>query len=319
MNTNMIDRYLHTVRFWLPDNGNADDIIAELREDLMSQIDGRDLSDDDLAALLKRRGEPSFVASQFGQHKPLIAAEWMPIYWFVVQLVVLRILVPVFVLLIGPIEWLQTKGDANAVSFILRELGNLFVAQIFAAGAITTVFALLQRTPFRVNWDPRKLPPVPTRPARGSRQSKGSLIVEMVAGVIGSCVWIAILRSPEMASITIATVRLEIAPMWLHYIWPILVLTLASVMLNWFLLAWPMRLEYGPWLRVAIDAANLAILCAILLHGPPWIEASVAAIENVINASMTLGFIVAILVSSWELMLKIRTNLRSGLHAPTLS
>ena len=312
MNTNLIDRYLNTIRFWLPDDQPADDIIAEIREDLMSQIDGRELNDDELAALLKRRGEPSFVASQFGKHKPLIGSEWMPAYWFVLRLVTLRILVPVFCLIIGPIEWLQAPVHANFITFCLRQIWSLLVAQALAAGIITAIFAMLDRLQIQIHWDPRKLPNMPIGRAKVyTGRTRSSIVADLVAGAIATCVWVAVLRSPDMATWTIGSVRLSIAPVLFQYLWPFLILSLFGLALNWFLLAWPMRLSWGPWLRVALDAANLAVLCMLLAHGPPWIECNVPAYEESINLSMTIGFIAAIAISAWETMARIRANMRA--------
>ncbi len=68
----LVECYLHAVRFWLP-RARQDDILAELSEDLRSQIDdretelGRRLDEDEVAAILKKRGQPTRTAlSVFG-------------------------------------------------------------------------------------------------------------------------------------------------------------------------------------------------------------------------------------------------------------
>ena len=54
----LVDRYLHAVKFWLPRN-QKDDIIAELSEDLRSQIEdqeaelGHKLTDAEVEPILK--------------------------------------------------------------------------------------------------------------------------------------------------------------------------------------------------------------------------------------------------------------------------
>ena len=63
----LLDRYLQAVRFWLPAK-QKHDIIAELSEDLHSQIDeneaalGRPLNEDEQVDLLKRLGPPTRAA-----------------------------------------------------------------------------------------------------------------------------------------------------------------------------------------------------------------------------------------------------------------
>lgn len=66
----LIERYLHAVKFWLP-KAERDDILAELSEDIRLQIEerekelGRPLDDGEVAAILKRRGDPGSVASRY--------------------------------------------------------------------------------------------------------------------------------------------------------------------------------------------------------------------------------------------------------------
>ena len=73
----LLDRYLQAVRFWLPKT-QQDDIIAELSEDLQSQIDdkerefGHSLSSDQVSAILKRCGSPILVASRYRNQTYLI-------------------------------------------------------------------------------------------------------------------------------------------------------------------------------------------------------------------------------------------------------
>jgi len=59
----LLNRYLHAVGFWLP-KPQQDDIIAELSEDLRSQIEdraaalGHSLDDDGIAAILTSAATP---------------------------------------------------------------------------------------------------------------------------------------------------------------------------------------------------------------------------------------------------------------------
>src|ERR1700686_3233741 len=63
----LLDRYLQAVRFWLP-RAQQNDIIAELGDDIRSQIEdresalGRPLNEDEQVALLQQTGHPMRVA-----------------------------------------------------------------------------------------------------------------------------------------------------------------------------------------------------------------------------------------------------------------
>ena len=104
----LLDRYLNAVRFWLP-SAQQEDIIAELGEDIRSQMEeteaslGRKLTDDDLAAILKQRGHPMLMAGRYVPQQSLIGPVLYPAYLVVLKIVVLWVLVPVFILIVGPV------------------------------------------------------------------------------------------------------------------------------------------------------------------------------------------------------------------------
>ncbi len=71
----LIDRYLQAVRFWLPKSKQQQGLIAELGEDLQSQVDareeelGRALTRTEVSDILKRCGSPMVVASRLGPQR----------------------------------------------------------------------------------------------------------------------------------------------------------------------------------------------------------------------------------------------------------
>jgi hypothetical protein len=73
----LLDRYLQAIEFWLPKR-QRQDIIAELSEDLRSQIEeketelGRKLEDAEVEAILKRCGAPLEAASRYRPQQYLI-------------------------------------------------------------------------------------------------------------------------------------------------------------------------------------------------------------------------------------------------------
>ena len=66
----LLERYLQAVKFWLSKE-QKEDIIAELSEDIRSQIDeketelGRKLNEVELESILKQRGRPILVANRY--------------------------------------------------------------------------------------------------------------------------------------------------------------------------------------------------------------------------------------------------------------
>jgi len=177
--TDLINRYLQAVRFWLPKSHRQEDLIAELGEDLRSQIEdnetelGHPLDNAEIAAILKRCGSPMMVAGRLGPQRHLIGPALFPIYEFVLKMVLLWILVPVFVFIVGPANVANSGG--NWPLAILSTFGDLWSGLFIAAGIITLVFAIIERTNTQlgteIKWDPLKLPPV-----RKEEQRKPSLL-----------------------------------------------------------------------------------------------------------------------------------------------
>ena len=65
----ILDRYLQAIKFWLPNSQH--DIVAELRDDIRSQVEeqetslGRSLNESEWEGLLKQRGRPLLVAEKY--------------------------------------------------------------------------------------------------------------------------------------------------------------------------------------------------------------------------------------------------------------
>lgn len=168
-NMELIDRYLQAVRFWLPKSNRQQDLLTELGEDLRSQIEdkeselGHSLDKAEIAEILKRCGSPMMVAGRLGPQRHLIGPALFPIYEFVLKMVLVWILVPVFIFIVGPVNVANGGGDWGAA--ILQTFGDLWSGLFIAAGIVTLVFAIIERTSCHlgseIKWDPLKLPPVP--------------------------------------------------------------------------------------------------------------------------------------------------------------
>src|ERR1700680_4145389 len=113
----LVDRYLQAVRFWLPKSHRQEDLLVELGEDLRSQIEekeselGHPLEEAEMSAMLKRCGSPMMVAGRLGPQQHLIGPALFPIYEFVLKMVLLWILVPVFIFIVGPVNLANAGGN----------------------------------------------------------------------------------------------------------------------------------------------------------------------------------------------------------------
>src|SRR5690349_3970708 len=102
----ILDRYLKAVKLWLPSE-QRQDIIAELSEDLHSQIEdreselGRPLNNAEVDAILKKLGPPMLVAQRYLPQRSLIGPALFPTYWFVLRFSWLCIYTPWLIIVIG--------------------------------------------------------------------------------------------------------------------------------------------------------------------------------------------------------------------------
>ena len=188
----LLDRYLQAVRFWLP-RKQQEDIIAELGDDLRSQIEeresalGRPLNEDELVAILQQAGNPLWVASRYQKQQALIGPVLFPLYSFVLKIVALGYLVPWFLAWIVLTLFVPSHPAVNPALALIGRWGSLWTTTIIIFGSVTLAFAILERVQSAMRalqqWDPRKLPRL--RPK--DRVSR----VESVFGLVFSVVYIA--------------------------------------------------------------------------------------------------------------------------------
>ncbi len=239
----LIDRYLQAVRFWLPKTRRQEDLLAELGEDLRSQVEdketelGHALDAAEMAAILKRCGSPMTVAGRLGPKRHLIGPGLFPIYGFVLKMVLLWILVPVFIFIVGPVNLANSGGDWG--SAVVTTLSNLWSGLFVAAGIVTLVFAILERTSAHLGagcfWDPLKLPPV------RKDERKPSLlkaVCELGFGFFG-LIWLLLVPHNPVLILGPAAALLKAGPILHTFYLPIVLLSVAALFRSGITLARP--------------------------------------------------------------------------------
>ena len=281
----LVDRYLQAVRFWLP-KGQQDDIIAELSEDLRSQIEekeaqlGHPLNEADAEDLLRRRGRPLLVANRYLPQQYLIGPVLFPTYRFVLKVVALCYLVP-WIVVWAALMWLSPSHRApQTATDRLAAIGVAWSTWWFIAlvlvGAVTAVFAVLERvqakSKFLENWDPRKLPAV-----RDTNQiPRSASLIEAAANVTFLIWWAASMSSPVV--VDRPEVRIVLTPQWEYFFWSFLSLAIANTLLAGVNLVRPYWTRVRAALRLASDVLGAALFCWML-------KASILAEITVANVS----------------------------------
>jgi hypothetical protein len=336
----LLDRYLQAVRFWLP-KAQQEDIIAELSSDLHSQIDdretelGRPLDNAELEVILRKCGSPILVASRYRPQTQLIGPALFPIYLFVLKVVLLWILVPVFIVIVGPAMIL---GETNRWGALVETASTLLHSMFVAAGVITIIMAVLERTQATLHlfekWDLRSLPPAPRKVQPSSRTQT---IFELIFGVVG-LLWLLLLPQYPFLILGPAAAFLKPAPMWHAFYLPLLLLALAGLARQCVSL---MRPQWT-WLPPAAQLTN-TVLALIMLHfifnmaaktpNGEWHPFLVVAdhvasparaivIAAIVNISVMLGLggawiglCIAACVQTWQLLRKLRRQASGGCGA----
>lgn len=338
----LLDRYLQAVRFWLPKRRGQEDLLAELGEDLRSQFEakeaelGRPLELTEASAILKRCGVPMVVASRLGPKKHLIGPGLYPTYVFVLKMALLWILVPVFVFIVGPVNVANSHG--NVGSAIGTTIGDLWPGLFIAAGIITLVFAILERSQAHVEmackFDPLSLPAVQKTERKPSLATN---VCQMVFALFG-LLWLLLLPQYPVLILGPAAAFLQAAPV-VHSIYGFVVLlAVLSVLQPAIMLANP-EWTWVPPLSQLLQTVFSMILAKILInaaaHVPagdwhPFVVLS-DSVKNsapylktvaVLNASILVGLVcawvglcIAILVHLWRLMRSLRRR-ETGTQQP---
>lgn len=337
----LLDRYLQAVRFWLPKSTRQEDVLAELGEDLRSQIEeketelGRSLNPDEVSAVLKRCGSPMLVAGRLAPTRHLIGPVLFPIYAFVLKMVLLWILIPVFIFIVGPVDLANSNGNWGAAIGIT--LANLWSGLFIAAGIVTLVFAIVERTSVQFNieckWDPLKLPPV------RHHERKTSLVksaCELFFGLFG-LVWLLLVPHYPVLILGPAAAFLKAAPIWHTFYLPIVMLCLVGLARSATMLARPGWTSFPLWSQLLQNLLTFAVLNFLInaAHAGngswhPFLmpEDAVAnsahyiEVAGFVNLSILLclagtwlGLCIASVVQVWQLLMHLRKRF-SGANQP---
>jgi len=265
----LVNRYLQAVRFWLP-RRQQEDMIAELAEDLRSEIEersrtlGRPLTEGEVEELLRQRGSPILVANRYLPQQSLIGPLLFPIYRFVVIVVSLVLLVPIF------LGWLVTVlspgfGAVRShhwLSMIGLTGSHLWTGWFAAMGIVTLVFAILERTHAQQHilesWNPRKLPPV----RHPSLIPRSTSAIELAVNLAVVFWWVANMAPPLRFHFGSFSIALTVE--WTIFFWATLVLTLANAVLASINVVRPFWTTQRITTRLLVDLIGAVFFCWLL-------------------------------------------------------
>jgi hypothetical protein len=264
----LLDRYLQAVKKHLPWQ-RQDDIIAELRANLESQLDdaeaelGRPLTAAEAEAWLRRLGSPVQVAAQYQRQHYLIGPGLFPIYMFVLRMALMWTVI-IYCTVSGIVLVLEPLSASTVIGTLLRIPSIL----LQVAAWITLAFAVFEFASVRYpvqfqslaqcgsSWSPSQLPAVESAPAtRVKRRSYVQAVAEVVFSFV-FLLWLLLVPKhpflmfgPGAAILGASPFRL--ASIWMTFYWWIVGLNLAQVIVR--------CVDLGRWPRRLGRPANMVI------------------------------------------------------------
>jgi hypothetical protein len=295
----MLDQYLTAIATQLPQI-TRDDIIAELRDTLLSRFEeredelGRPLVDAEREAILRSTGHPLAVASRYAPgSQTLIGAELYP-YWLFAAKAGLSILA--VVLLLNLIAR-TVSGSADAIPALSQAVANFIGSGLGLIGSFTLIGAVCEHFGIRPRYldrwkvkdlgflrlsDPASWPasmaamhadaPRRSRFRWRTRGAGSSALGSLVAGVLFVLWWVGALHFPAIISLgrgtAIATV--VAAPIWNSLYVPILIYALLQIAVDGSVVVRPAAVRLHALLQVPVALAGL-ILTWIAFQAGDWL------------------------------------------------
>jgi hypothetical protein len=312
----LVDRYLHAVKFWLPRN-QKDDIIAELSEDLRSQIEDKEaelrrtLTDTEVEPILKRCGSPMAVAGRYLPQQSLVGPALFPIYRVVIRSLFFYFLLPWLLLWMGiSIFSPDFRADHPGAS-LLASLEPWWLACTYSLFFCTLAFALLDRSQLGSqavnNWNPRALPAV----RDPNRISRGSTIFELAVVVATLAVLVQI--EPFHRVLHFFGLTMALSPQWPYFIWALTALTGLSIPLSCMHLSQPRWTRVSASFRLGLDVYGWGLVYLLCranllqsLSGSDLPPTEAAKLVNSINVGMASSAVWVLVIGAVVVVFDVR-------------
>lgn len=333
----LLERYLQAVRKYLP-NKRQDDIVAELRANMESQIEdreselGRPLTQGEFEDFLRKMGAPVMVASRYQPQQYLIGPTLFPLYFYVLRIAVLWALI-IYSIVMAVVIPLTSPNPTSVFDSLMRMPGVL----INVAAWVTIVFAAFDFVRAHYpeicpkiegiteQWQPSSLPPLEKEEALGKPRSYAMAVAEVVFGCLFLCWLLLIPRYPFLifgpGAVYLKYGPFEFAPVWWTVFWWLLGVNIVQIAWNC------VDLARGAWRRPwrvkriifkAIGLIPLLILLAvpgsiyILLKNPAVDRAHYGQNLDQLNNAIHLGLGVICAIISVQLVWDLWVLARDG-------
>jgi hypothetical protein len=247
----LLERYLQAVRKYLPwtlSRSRQDDIMAELRSDLESQLEereadiGRSLTEGEMIDWLKHLGAPVKVAGRYQPVQYLIGPTLFPMYLYVLRLAAIWTVIVYAVIAVITV-WTAAPHVPSVSDWIFRLPGTVLNTAFWVTLVFVAIEYFLAHHPQMLppiegvskEWSPSTLPPlepVETKKPKGFAQA----VAEVIFGYLFFC-WLAlILKYPFLwlgpGVYYLRTSPIAPAHIWWTFYWVVLVINFSQNVWN---------------------------------------------------------------------------------------
>jgi hypothetical protein len=315
----LLDRYLGAIAALLP-AAQREDIIAELRDVLMSRIEdkeaqaGRRLDKKELEALFREFGHPLAVAGRYGPQRALIGVELYPFYIFAVKV---ALAIAAFVTVI-PLAVGVVTGEGDAARAVSHAINNYIPTALQLIGLATLVGAAIERGWIKAGdfgqWKVGDLPHLTTK--RGWFQTtRFEALFEAVATVLFILWWGGVVRFPvdPVLPATFDGLQVVPSPILAQLHMPILLMAIGQAISSLLVVVRPGWVAPRAIAEILLSIAGLALV-AVLWPAMPLItfagsdaDAVVTLqtmVDNIFKGSALVAAAICagkILVEGWKL------------------
>ena len=292
---NLVERYLAAIERGLP-QAQAADIKAELRDVLLSRIEeqeeklGHPLTRAELEALLVDFGHPLVVAGRYRRIQHLIGPEVFPFWWAALK-TTLAVLAGVYLVLTIVAVAIKGPGVLHGVA------PSLWTAGLISFAVVTLVAVVMELyVPARIlqKWRPSQLPPVGRK-----MRPRFEIAAEIAMGIVFLLWWSGFIHFRNLLPIP-PSVRIDMAPVWTAYHWPILAYVVFEVGVNLYALAKPGHSRVNSGLAMLRFGLGATLLTGVLQAGH-WLVVSGGAITphaaETIARNVDLGMRIGLLAT----------------------
>lgn len=317
----LIDRYLQAVGFWLP-RDQKEDILAELSEDLYSQVEereaelGRPVEQSEIEALLKKRGRPDMVAGGYLPKQSLISPILFPAYKLTVKLAAACYFIPWFLVWLGMLIFSPQRLGAPSVAGLFHSLAPLWPTAWILFGVITFIFAVLDRLAIQQkilqNWKPSKLPKVRTQ-KQIQQKRRREAIGGIIAGAFG-LVWLLAVPNFPFLILGPAAFLLKPAPIW-HVVYLPILITLILGIAEHICVLLPLP-NFWPSLSIKFANTGLTLwILRLLFRSKPYllaVDPRLQQVAEVTNLLLQLSLFIVGVITVASLLVYIWRSTRKS-------